>query len=89
MAYQIKKRTFEAKKFPAGSTERLKFNETVLTSEYYPSKKYALFYTFELHNGSVLIFNHIYATKLEATNDAKMNYGQETVFTEQQLLSGI
>lgn len=39
----IKKRTFEALKYPKGSPERDKLNENVLTSEYYKSLKFAVF----------------------------------------------
>jgi hypothetical protein len=40
--YVIKKRTFEAKKYPVGSPERMKLNEDSVTSEYMPSHKYSL-----------------------------------------------
>lgn len=39
---EIKKRTFEAKKFPKWSGQRAKLNEQVLTSEYLPSYKYVV-----------------------------------------------
>lgn len=39
---KIKRRTFEAIRFPEGSYERIKLNENVLTSEYMPSYKYVL-----------------------------------------------
>jgi hypothetical protein len=39
---QIVKRTFEAKKYPKGSEERIKLNESAITSEYMPSYKYCI-----------------------------------------------
>lgn len=39
---EIKKRTFEANKYPKGSLERNKLNEEILTSEYQPSYKYII-----------------------------------------------
>ena len=39
MKTEIVKRTFEAEKFPAGSTERRKLNENPVTSEYMHSIK--------------------------------------------------
>jgi len=38
----VKRRTFEAKKFPKGREERDRLNLDNLTSEYYPSHKYCL-----------------------------------------------
>ena len=39
---EIKRRTFEALKYPIGSPERRRLNEKALTSEYMPSYKYIL-----------------------------------------------
>jgi len=38
----VKRRTFEAKKFQPGSAERIKLNESCLTSAYYPSYRYVV-----------------------------------------------
>lgn len=38
----IYKRTFEAKKYPKGSEERIKLNESAITSEYMTSYKYQI-----------------------------------------------
>ena len=40
--YQIIKRTFEAELHPKGSPQRAKLNESVVTSEYMHSHKYAI-----------------------------------------------
>jgi len=40
--YSVYKRTFEARKFPVGSDERKKLNESSITSEYMISHKYAV-----------------------------------------------
>ena len=40
--YSVYKRTFEARKFPVGSAERNKLNESAITSEYMISYKYAV-----------------------------------------------
>ena len=43
MKTEIKRRTFEAAKYPKGSKERNRLNEDLLTSEYMVSQKYTLF----------------------------------------------
>ena len=53
----IKKRTFEALKYPKGSPERTKLNESGVSSEYMPSYKWQL-----EHNN----FSACYRTKAEA-----------------------
>lgn len=40
--YEVKRRTFEAEKFPGGSDERAKLNCDTATSEYMHSYKYAV-----------------------------------------------
>jgi hypothetical protein len=40
--YQVIRRTFEAAKHPKGSPERVKLNESVVTSEYMTTHKYAI-----------------------------------------------
>jgi len=42
MTEQVFKRTFEASKYPKGSTARQRLNESVITSEYMPSYKYCV-----------------------------------------------
>jgi len=37
---KIHRRTFEAKNFPRGSRERIELNESSLTSEYEPSRRF-------------------------------------------------
>jgi len=39
---KIVKRTFEAKQYPKGSSERTRLNESWITSEYMPSYRYGL-----------------------------------------------
>lgn len=56
---EVKKRTFEAEKYPKGSPERAKLNEKALTSEYYHSMKYIIID--ETGRGI-----HTYRTKKEA-----------------------
>lgn len=50
---QVLKRTFEALKHPKGSTERAKFNDDALTSEYYTSHKYLSLRPFYMSDGSL------------------------------------
>ena len=38
----VKRRTFEAKQWPKGSTERATLNGDPLTSEYFPSMRYII-----------------------------------------------
>lgn len=40
MKWKIKKRTFEAKKYPKGSEQRKELNRNAETSEYMPSEKF-------------------------------------------------
>jgi len=42
MRIKVVRRTFAAKKFPVGSVERAELNLVTLTSEYYPSRPYAV-----------------------------------------------
>mgnify|MGYP003394608391 FL=1 len=55
-----KKRTFEAKKFPAGSEDRKRLNCDVLTSEYMPSYRYCL------RNNDGSATQYTYRTKAQA-----------------------
>lgn len=58
--YIVARRTFEARKSPAGSPERAKLNEDWLTSEYLPGHKYGL----RMADGSHTPFT--FSTKAEA-----------------------
>jgi hypothetical protein len=59
----VKRRTFEARKYPKGSPERIKLNENPLTSEYMTSYKYLLI-------GKN--FTKSFVIKKEAYDDAKI-----------------
>lgn len=48
----IHRRTFEAARFPKGSTERETLNKDVLTSEYMPSYRYLLRRPFLMSDGT-------------------------------------
>jgi len=54
---EIKRRTFEAKKFPKGSPMRMMLNRDPITSEYLPSQRYIVV------NGSI---KRSFTTKKEA-----------------------
>ena len=62
---KIVRRTFEALKFPKGSSERTELNKDWLTSEYMPSHGYGV----RNDDGSELPFT--YRTKAEAERKAK------------------
>lgn len=66
--FEVKRRTFVAKKMVAGSEERAKANRDPLTSEYYPGYRYLL-YCYSA-DGSVA-WTQQFATKLKA--EATMN----------------
>jgi hypothetical protein len=59
---EVKKRTFEAEKYPKGSPERVRLNMKALTSEYYHSMKYII--VDDTDRGI-----HVYRTKKEAQNN--------------------
>ncbi len=60
--YEVIKRTFEALKHPKQSSERMRLNDNIITSEYMPSYDWAVVGAF--HSSG-------YKTKKEAENKVK------------------
>ena len=64
MTMLVKRRTFEALKYPKGSDERVRLNLDWLTSEYMPSYRYGL------RNADGSYTPYTYRTKAEAAHKA-------------------
>jgi len=67
MKTEIKKRTFEASKYPKGSIERIELNKNSLTSEYMVSHKYILFVHVDADEKyNAITYNYNFRTKSDA-----------------------